>query len=176
MKEREDDDLNDDEAAISSQIEQARALRREDDLEESQAILLTLLNEYPEHPLILFEVGGSYDVMGEEEMAIPYYREAIEAGLQGDDLQECLVCLGSSLRLIGEHEEAVEVLERAVESFPTRKSSRVFLALAYYSDGQPHLAISKLMSTLLETTSDQDILAYADAFEYYIEELEEDQD
>ena len=44
------------------------------------------MEEYPNHPLVLFEVGGSYDVMDEVEMAIPYYRRAIDAGLAGRDL------------------------------------------------------------------------------------------
>src|SRR5512134_2209075 len=96
-------------------IEEARELRRADELEASQAQLVALMEEYPDNPLVLFEVGGSYDVMGEEEMAIPYYRRAIEAGLDGSDLQECLVCLGSTLRVIGEYDEAVSMLEQAVD-------------------------------------------------------------
>ncbi len=55
-------------------IAEARRLRHDDDLEGSQALLQGLLEEFPDDPLVLFEVGGSYDVMGEVEMAIPYYR------------------------------------------------------------------------------------------------------
>lgn len=63
-------------------IEEARGLlRRDDELEASQAQLLALLAEFPDHPLVLFEVGGAYDVLGEEGEAIPYYRRAIAAGV-----------------------------------------------------------------------------------------------
>lgn len=157
-------------------IEEARTLRRDDDLETSQAHLLALLAEFPDHPLVLFEVGGAYDVLGEEEEAIPYYRQAIAAGLDGTDLQECLVCLGSTLRNTGETEEAVAMLEQAVDEFPERNSGRVFLALAHYSNGDPALAVSTLLSVLLDTTSDEDILNYADALEYYKENLDEPTD
>jgi tetratricopeptide (TPR) repeat protein len=157
-------------------IEKARALRRDDELESSQNLLLELLRSHPDDPLVLFEVGGSYDVMGEEEMAIPYYRRAIEAGLEGNDLQECLICLGSTLRVVGEHDEAVEMLEQAVDEFPGRNSGRAFLALAHYSNGDAGLAVSGLLSLLLETTSDEDILAYADTLDYFKDQLDESPD
>lgn len=161
------------ESEILAAIEEARTLRRADELDASQKQLLALLEANPDHPLVLFEVGGSYDVMGEEEMAIPYYRRAIAAGLEGSDLQECLVCLGSTLRVVGETEDAVSILEQAVDEFPDNKSSRVFLALAYYSDGDASQALSTLLSLLLETTTDEDILAYADALDYYKDNLDE---
>ncbi|MFO7663403.1 MAG: tetratricopeptide repeat protein [Chloroflexota bacterium] len=174
MSNQNDPNTHYDEADIPSLIEKARDLRRVDELEDSQQLLLDLLKEFPEHPLILFEVGGSYDVLGEEEMAIPYYREAVENGLTGEDRHECLICLGSSLRVMGEDEEAIEVLESAVDEFPHHNSARVFLALAYYSNDQPDQAISELLALLLETTADEDILAYADVLEYYKDNLDEE--
>lgn len=163
----------DNEDALLAAIEKARALRRADDLEASQNLLLELMEHRADHPLVLFEVGGSYDVMGEEEMAIPYYRRAIEAGLDGNDLQECLICLGSTLRVVGEYEDAVNFLEQAVDEFPSRKSGRAFLALAHYSNGDVEQAVRELLSLLLETTTDEDILAYADTLEYYKDNLDE---
>ena len=163
----------DNEDALLAAIEKARALRRADDLEASQNLLLELMEHRADHPLVLFEVGGSYDVMGEEEMAIPYYRRAIEAGLDGNDLQECLICLGSTLRVVGEYEDSVNFLEQAVDEFPSRKSGRAFLALAHYSNGDVEQAVRELLSLLLETTTDEDILAYADTLEYYKDNLDE---
>ncbi len=174
--EPETNDSQDDEMDLMGVIEEARALRRADELEASQEQLLALMEQHPDHPLVLFEVGGSYDVMGEEEMAIPYYRRAIAAGLEGNDLQECLVCLGSTLRVVGENEDAVAILEQAVEEFPERNSGRVFLALAHYSNGDAELALSSLLSLLLETTRDEDILAYADVLDYYKDNLDESLD
>jgi len=158
---------------LTTRLEEARKLRDEDELEASQEILLELLDEYPDDATVLYEVGGSYDVLGEEREAIPYYEQAIEAGLEGEDLQECLVCLGSSRRVIGEFEESVAALKTAVSQFPDNKSGHVFLALAYYSNDQKEDAMRTLMEVLLETTENKDIQAYADVFEFYKDHLEE---
>ena len=64
-------DTADTDAALLAAIQEARQLRREDELERSQSQLLALMEQYPDHPLVLCEVGGAYDVMGEVEMAIP---------------------------------------------------------------------------------------------------------
>ena len=158
---------------IEETIARAKELRREDELEASQEILLGLLAEHPNDPLVLHEVGGSYDVMGEEKQAIPYYQKAIKAGLDGDDLQECLVCLGSSHRNVGNFEDAVEILEKAVAEYPENNSGKTFLALAYYSDGREDEAVQLLLELLLDTTSDENILAYADPLDYYKDNLDE---
>lgn len=158
---------------LTSKLEEALELREEDELDASQQILLALLEEYPDNATALYEVGGSYDVMGEERDAIPYYEQAIEAGLGGEDLQECLICLGSCNRVIGEFEESVEWLETAVTQFPENKSGHVFLALAYYSNDQKEEAMRTLMEVLLETTENEDIQSYADVFEFYKDNLEE---
>ena len=161
---------------IEETIDRAKALRQKDELEASQELLLELLAEHPSNPSVLYEVGGSYDVLGEENEAIPYYQQAIKAGLDGDDLQECLVCLGSSQRYVGQFEEAVETLAKAVKQFPDDNSGKVFLALAYYSDGREDEAVQLLLELLLQTTKDEKILAYADTLDYYKDNLDEVRD
>ena len=158
---------------LEETIARAKELRREDELDASQEILLELLEEHPNDPRVLNEVGVSYDVMGEEKQAIPYYQKAIKAGLEGDDLQECLVCLGSSHRNVGNFTDAVETLEKAVAQFPDDNSGKTFLALAYYSDGREDEAVQLLLELLLETTRDEKILAYADPLDYYKDNLDE---
>ena len=153
-------------------IKEAKALRRKDKLEESQELLISLLQEYPHDAQVLFEVGGSYDVMGLEPEAIPYYERAVQQGLEGVDLQECLVCLGSSYRVVGESQEAVDILEEAIEQFPDNNSSKAFLALAYYSNNQAEDAVRTLFELLLETTNDENILAYADPLDFYKDHLD----
>lgn len=158
---------------IEETIARAKKLRREDELDASQQLLLDLLVEHPNDPLVLYEVGGSYDVMGEENEAIPYYQKAIKAGLNGEDLQECLVCLGSSHRNVGNFAEAVETLEKVMAQFPEDNSGKVFLALAYYSDGREDEAVRLLLELLLETTNDENVLEYADPLDYYKDNLDE---
>lgn len=155
-----------------ARIARARKLREHDELEASQALLLDLLSEYPEDPLVLYEVGGSYDVLGDEREAIEFYEEAIEEGLSGEDLQECLICLGSCRRVIGEFAGAVKALETAVAQFPDNKSGHTFLSLAYYANGQKEEAMRTLLDVLLQTTENEDILAYTDVLEFYKDNLD----
>jgi tetratricopeptide (TPR) repeat protein len=154
-------------------IEKAKELRQEDELETSQELLLSLLESHPDDPTVLFEVGGSYDVMGYEDEAIPFYSQAIDAGLEGPDLLECLICLGISQRAIGEVEKAVAVLESARDQFPEDSGIKAFLSLAYYSDERYSDAYQLLLKLLLSTTDDEQILAYSDTLDYYRENLDE---
>jgi tetratricopeptide (TPR) repeat protein len=154
-------------------IEKAKDLRAADELEDSQELLLSLLDSYPDDPVVLFEVGGSYDVMGYEEDAIPFYNQAIDAGLEGPELLECLICLGISQRAIGDIQEAVDVLESARDQFPEDSAIKAFLALAYYSDDRFEDAFQLLLELLLATTKDEQLLAYSDTLDYYRENLDE---
>lgn len=154
-------------------IKQAKSLRQEDKLNESEELLLALLDEYPDDPLVLFEVGGAYDVMGLESEAIPYYERAIDEGLDGSELLECLICLGITHRAIGDFQEAVDALERAVNEFPDDNSSKSFLALAYYSNEQYSEAVQLLLDLLLTTTNDEQILSYVDTLDFYKDNLDE---
>jgi tetratricopeptide (TPR) repeat protein len=154
-------------------IDRAKQLRDEDRLEESQELLFELLQELPGDPDVLFEVGGSFDVMGLEPEAIPYYRQAIEAGLEGETLSECLICLGSSQRLVGDFQDAVGTLEEALEDFPDSESIKAFLALAYYSNQQYEESVGLLLDLVVRTTSDEELLAYADTLDYFKDNLDE---
>jgi tetratricopeptide (TPR) repeat protein len=158
---------------IEEKLQQAKALRQEDELEASQEILLDLLKSNPKNPLVLYEVGGSFDVLGEEKKAIPYYKDAIAAGLDGEDYQECLICLGSCYRNLGKIDDAIAVLKRFTKEFPEVNSGQVFLALAYYNDGREDETTRILLDLLLKTTQDENILAYADTLEFYKDHLED---
>ncbi len=154
-------------------LNRAKELRQEDELELSQELLLELLDEFPDDPQVLFEVGGAYDVLDEARVAISYYQRAVDAGLDGDYLQECLTCLGLCQRGVGDFETAIATLQKAVDANPDDNSSRVFLALAYYSDGQDDEAVRLLLDLLINTTEDENIRAYADTLDYYKDNLDE---
>lgn len=158
---------------LTEGLKEAKKLRQEDELESSQELLLSLLESYPDDPTVLFEVGGSYDVMGYEEEAIPYYNQAIEAGLDGPDLLECLICIGLCQQALGEVEEAVSVLESAHEQFPDDSAIKAFLSLAYYSDERYSEAFELLLGLLLATVDDEQIQTYYDTLDYYRENLDE---
>ncbi len=158
---------------IEETLSQARELRKNDELEASQELLLELLTAHPKDPIVLYEVGGAYDVLEEEKEAIPYYTKAINAGLDGADLQECYICLGMCHRNIGDFETAVSILRKAVNIFPEQNSVKAFLALAEYSDAQEDEAMRILLDLLINTTEDEDILKFADTLDFYKDNLDE---
>lgn len=158
---------------IEETIKEARKLRQNDELEASQELLLQLLGEHPKDATVLYEVGGAYDVLEEERKAIPYYQQAIQAGLDGADLQECYICMGMCQRNLGEFETAVKTLTHAANKFPEANSVKAFLALAKFGDGYEDEAMRILIELLLETTNDEDILTFADTLEFYKDNLDE---
>lgn len=154
-------------------LEKIRDLQDEDELEESLTLLLSLLEQYPEDPQILFEIGGVYDLLGSANDAIPYYRQAIDQGLEGSDLQECYICIGICQRAVGDYPESLETLEEAARLFPDDNSIKAFLSLSHYSNNQYHDAIQILLDILLQTSADDAIRDYSDTLEFYKDHLDE---
>lgn len=62
-----------------------------------------------------FERAGARDSAGRPDEAIPLYRRALQLGLDADHEPQAVIQLASSLRNVGEREEAVALLERAHE-------------------------------------------------------------
>jgi predicted Zn-dependent protease len=79
------------------------------------------------------------------------------------------VQLGSSLRNIGEHAEAVRVLSDACRAFPQHRALRAFLALALVSNGQSTDAVAELLDLLL--TNPGPVEAYSRSLRYYADTL-----
>ena len=71
----------------------------------------------------------SVDAAGREQEAIPLYRLAISRGLAKKDLHTALVCLGSSLRTVGQSKAAITTLRKARRLFPRDVVVILFLAL-----------------------------------------------
>lgn len=154
-------------------INRARILRQEDELDLSRDLLLELLIEYPEDPLVQFELGGAYDVLGDTAEAIKNYELAIDNGLEEPELEECYICLGTCYRVIGASVQAVSVLEETVTRYPESISAKTFLAIAYYSDKRFHDAVKLLLELILENIDDEEITAYYDTLEFFKDNLDE---
>jgi tetratricopeptide (TPR) repeat protein len=121
---------------------------------------LALLEEHPNQPEVLYEVGGSYDTDGQEQVALGYYEAAIAAGLSGDSLRKCLMQYGSTLRLLGRHEESVAALDRALAGWPESPSVRAFHALALHAAGRSDGAVGELLALVAAEVRTPDVLRY----------------
>lgn len=121
---------------------------------------LALLAEHPGQPEVLYEVGGSYDTAGDEATAVGYYEAALAAGLSGDTLRKCLMQYGSTLRMLGRHEDAVAVLDRALARWPGSPSVRAFHALALHAAGRSDGAVGELLALVADEVRTPDVLRY----------------
>ena len=108
----------------------------------------------------LLDQALALDAGGREAEAIPLYRRAIARGLSGEKLHTALVCLGSSLRTVGQAHQAVRVLQRARKVFPGDVPVILFLALAHWDNGQRELAIRQLGDALIKESKQRRLASF----------------
>jgi len=131
------------------------------------AKMRSLVSELPEgDAAALFELGGVHDALGLETEAIPLYRAAITAGLEGERATRVFIQLASSLRNVGASSEAVSMLESAPPSNGDEAARQAFLALALYDEGRYGDALRIALGALIPTLD-----GYKRALKAYAEEL-----
>ncbi len=158
---------------LDAQLEAGRQLEREGKEQEAIEYFRALVERYPDNPRVRFEYAGAHDFAGQEAEAIPIYREAMRLGLGGDDLARAYVQLGSSLRNVGQNQEAIELLTEGLSRFPAYAPLRIFRALALYSAGQHQDAVVELLEVML---AQPEILnGYGRAIRYYTDEIKSPQ-
>lgn len=98
-------------------------------------------------PIALAEWGGVNDALGLEEEAVGPYRKALAIGL--DPLREHQVTLqlASTLRNLGEHDEAIRLLA-ALDAPELGDAPAAFLALTLHSAGQKDAALRTALTAL----------------------------
>lgn len=154
-------------------LDQAISLRKQEKLTESNILLLELVKEYPNHPVINYQCAWSFDVLGEEAKAAPYYERAIELGLSGETLEGALLGLGSTYRTLGDYERSKRTFEKGIELFPSNQAFKVFYAMTLYNLKEHDKAMELLLTSLIDTTSDKDILSYEKAIRFYANKLDQ---
>ncbi len=135
-------------AELAEAIERGYRQRDRENMAPTIAYFEALLAEYPDHPVVTYEVGGAYDTAGQEETARGYYERALALGLDGDVRRRCLCQYGSTLRWLGRHDDSLAVLDRAREEFPDSDAVRVFRALTLGDAGRPDEAVAELLTVI----------------------------
>lgn len=148
------------------------SLREDGHLEEALALALELHSVSPESAEVNLQCAWIHDSLGLENEAVPYYQQAIAAGLGSEDLRHALLGLGSTYRALGHYKRALSTLSGGVENFPEDKGLQVFQAMALYNNGRSKEACELLLSLLIETTSDSDIAGYERALTEYGADLD----
>lgn len=124
----------------------------DDDPHGSIAKMRDVTSERPDGDAkALFELGGVHDALGLEGEAIPLYRQAIEAGLEGTSGLRVSIQLASTLRNVGASTEAVAILESMPAAGLDEGARQAFLALALYDEGRYGDSLRTVLHALIPT-------------------------
>jgi hypothetical protein len=132
------------------------AFTGDEDPERFRERVDTLARELPDgHPVALFERAGAWDSTGHSDRAVPLYRAALEAGLDGYQGRRCVIQLASSLRNLGEVDESVRLLEAEqrrtdadAATATLNDAVTAFLAFALADAGRESEALSLALGAL----------------------------
>lgn len=126
-----------------------------------------LVAERPENdPDALFEWASVHDFIGREDRAIPLYRAALDGGLLEPRRAQAVIQLASSLRNIGDHAAAVDLLTDMPSTEAVGDAGQAFLALALRDAGRHDEALRAALVALGRT-----LPMYGRAVEHYANEL-----
>lgn len=150
----------------------AVALRERGDDEEARAALVDLHRLHPDDPRVNLQCAWIHDKLGLESEAVPFYEKALDGGLDGEDLHDALLGLGSTYRALGAYDEALGVLDRAVTEMPDARDLSVFRAMTLYNTGRAKEACQTLLQVLVETSGDEGIVRYRSALSEYAADLD----
>jgi tetratricopeptide (TPR) repeat protein len=139
----------------------------------SNELLVKLVEKFPGDAFINYQCAWSFDLLGDESAAVPFYENAINLGLSGKDLEGALVGLGSTYRTLGEYEKSKQVLLKGMDLFPNNKAIQVFYSLTLYNLKDHDYAMELLLTCLIDTSSDKEILNYKKALNFYSDKLNE---
>jgi tetratricopeptide (TPR) repeat protein len=146
---------------LRAAIERGYAQRDRDNMGPTITCFEDLLTAHPDHPVLVFEVAGAYDTAGEEETARGLYERALDLGLGGDELRQCLCQYGSTLRWLDRYDESLAVLDHARREFPGSDAVRVFRALTLNEAGRADEAVAELMTVITTHAEATDLGRYA---------------
>lgn len=157
---------------VTKKLEQAIESRKSGSTDDALKLLGDLLKAHPENPDVHYQMPWTYDSMGKESEAVPFYETAISLGLV-NDREGAMLGLGSTYRCLGEYEKSLALFERAIQEFPNNKALKVFQALGFYNVKQFNKSVSELLLILLDTTNDKKIKSYDRALRFYSDKLDE---
>ncbi|MBY0004049.1 tetratricopeptide repeat protein [Priestia aryabhattai] len=159
---------------MNNKLDKALALRKNGNHKESNELLSELVKEFPDDALYNYQCAWSFDILGEEEKAVPFYENAIKIGLPSkEDMEGAVLGLGSTYRALGEYEKSKKTFLKGIELFPDNHVIKVFYSMTLYNLKEHSKAMELILKCLLNTTSDNEILSYKKALNFYSDKLDQ---
>ncbi|MCE7793800.1 tetratricopeptide repeat protein [Salipaludibacillus sp. CUR1] len=158
---------------MNKELDKAIYLRKRGNHKESNELLMRLVEEFPDDPTINYQCAWSFDILGEEANAVPFYENAIKFGLPSKDLEGVLLGLGSTYRTLGEYKKSKSTFLKGIKLFPDNRAMQTFYSMTLYNLNEHSKAMELLLKCLIETTQDLEIASYKKAIEFYSDKLDE---
>ncbi|GAB1808411.1 MULTISPECIES: tetratricopeptide repeat protein [Priestia] len=158
---------------MNNKLDKALALRKNGNHKESNELLSKLVKEFPDDALYNYQCAWSFDVLGEEEKAVPFYENAIKIGLPSKDMEGAILGLGSTYRALGEYEKSKDIFVKGTELFPDNHVIKVFYSMTLYNLKEHSKAMELILKCLINTTNDNEILSYKKALDFYSDKLDQ---
>ncbi|MGP3917054.1 tetratricopeptide repeat protein [Nonomuraea sp. 10N515B] len=155
----------------NEELAQAARLREEGKKDEARQLLLELARRHPDDVDVAYQTAWVHDSLGLEAEAVPHYERALAGeGLSDEDRLGAHTGYGSTLRVLGRVEEALEAFERGLAEFPGDPALRTFMAMALHNAGRSGEAVSTLLKVVAESDKTG---GYQRAIAYYADNLDE---
>ncbi|MGE7768873.1 tetratricopeptide repeat protein [Peribacillus sp. NPDC096540] len=158
---------------MKKELDKAIALRKSRSYKESNHLLLRLVQDFPNDGSINYQCAWSFDLLGEESKAVTFYENAISLGLSSNELEGALLGLGSTYRILGEYEKSKNVFLQGIKAFPNNRAIQVFYSMTLYNLNEHSKAMELLLKCLVDTTSDNELISYKRAIDFYSNKLDE---
>ncbi|ENG8415216.1 tetratricopeptide repeat protein [Listeria monocytogenes] len=142
------------------------------DYETARTQALAELKNNSDNAELHYYAAWAHDALGKEDAAIPFYEKAIQLGLPVDSRKEAYIGLGSTYRITGQPEKASLLFQTVLQEFPDNNALRTFSVMAKYNQGLEKEALQEALILLTQTTSDEDILSYKKAIQFYAQDLD----
>jgi len=136
-------------------------------------LLSRSVTEYSGNSLVNYHCAWSFDVLGLEADAVPYYEKAIQIGLNETNAMGAFIGLGSTYRTLGHYDKSKIVFEKGIEHYPENKAIEIFYAMTLYNVCKYREAMEILLTSLAQSTNDNEILSYKTAIEFYADKLDQ---
>ncbi|MFE6166897.1 tetratricopeptide repeat protein [Viridibacillus arvi] len=152
-------------------LEKVLKLRANNLLKDSNQLMMDIQHDFPEDAFVNYQTAWSFDVLGLENEAIPYYEKAIKLGLDNQDEPNAYLGLGSTFRTIGEYQKSEKVFQEGITKYPDFKALQVFYAMTLFNLKKHEDSIGQLLDVVITSTKDASIKDYERAIHFYKDKL-----
>ncbi|PLR83627.1 hypothetical protein CVD25_20140 [Bacillus canaveralius] len=155
------------------ELQKALDVKKSGQLDKARDLLKALAENESRNAAVFYHCAVVHDQLGLELDAVPYYKKALELGLDDEKRRSAMLGLGSTYRALGLYEEARSMLAAGIAEYPQAREFLVFLSITLYNLGEHEKSTSILLKQLAETTGDKSIASYKRAILFYADHLNE---